>query len=52
MQNRGVTPTVVENTINTRSRVSSSTKETFEYIDEVNGVNVVVNLGGRIVTMK
>ncbi|WP_156470000.1 DUF4258 domain-containing protein, partial [Acetobacter cerevisiae] len=52
MQNRGVTPSVVENTITTGTRVPGNTSGTFEYIDNINGVNVVVNSSGKVVTVK
>ncbi len=52
MQNRGVTPSVIENTIITGKRVPGKVPGTFEYIDNINGVNVIVNSSGRVVTVK
>ncbi len=52
MRNRGVAPSVVENTISTGTRVPGNAAGTFDYIDNINGVNVVVNSSGRVVTVK
>lgn len=52
MRNRGVTPSVVENTISSGTRVPGNTPGTFEYVDNINGVNVVVNSSGRVITVK
>ena len=52
MQNRGVTPSVVEHTIETGTPIQGNRPGTTEYVDRINGVNVVVNSDGRVVTVK
>lgn len=53
MQNRGATPSVVENTIKTGTPIPGNTLNEIEYVDTINGVNVVVDAAtGRVVTVK
>lgn len=52
MQNRGVTPSVVEHTIETGTPMPGNRPSTTEYVDNINGVNVVVNSSGRVITVK
>ena len=53
MQNRGTTPSVVENTIKTGTPIPGNTLNEIEYVDTINGVNVVVDAAtGRVVTVK
>jgi uncharacterized Zn-binding protein involved in type VI secretion len=52
MQNRGVMPSVVENTINPRNRFPGKKAGTTMYYDAVNNVRVIVNSEtGRVVTV-
>ena len=51
MRNRGLVPSVVEDTINTGQRTPGATPGTFEYYDPVNNVRVLVNQAGRVITV-
>jgi len=51
MQNRGFTPTVVENAIQTGTRVAGNTSGTSVFVDSVNKIRVVTNEAGRVVTV-
>jgi RHS repeat-associated protein len=51
MQNRGIYPSIVENTIAWGREVSSSTEGTIRYYDPINNLSVVVDSqSGRVVT--
>jgi hypothetical protein len=51
MQNRGLTPTVVENAINLANRVGApNAAGESVFVDRVNGVRVIVNKDGRVIT--
>lgn len=51
MQDRGITPSVVQNTINVGVPTASRGGTTV-YYDSVNNVSVVVNAAGKVVTVK
>lgn len=51
MQDRGIMPSVVQNTIDT-GVATPSRKGTAVYYDSVNNVSVVVNAQGKVVTVK
>jgi RHS repeat-associated protein len=51
MQDRGIMPSVVQNTIDTGA-ASSSRLGTTVYYDQINNVSVVVNAEGKVVTVK
>jgi hypothetical protein len=52
-QNRGITPSVVENAINTGRRVSGKLPGTTEIIDNTNNISVVIDSEtGRVITVK
>lgn len=50
MQNGGIYPTVVENTIQNGYEVPSSQAETTRLYDPANGVTAVLNSGGDVIT--
>jgi RHS repeat-associated protein len=52
MQNRGVVPSVVENTVATGTPMPGNTPGTTVFHDPVNHVRVVVNQSGRVVTVE
>jgi CubicO group peptidase (beta-lactamase class C family) len=51
MQGRGVPPTAVENAIDTGTRSAGNTSGTSVYTDPANGVTVVTNSNGRVITV-
>jgi filamentous hemagglutinin len=52
MRNRGLTPTVVENAIQTGQRIPGNTPGTSVFVDSANSVRVIVNKAGRVVTVE
>ena len=48
MQGRGITPTVVENTISVGKKITNTTKVL--YYDSVNNISVITNSNGSIIT--
>ena len=52
MQERGFTPTVVENAIQSETRTPGAKPNTFQYFDSVNNINVITNSQtGRVITV-
>lgn len=52
MQERGVTPSVVKNTIEHGVKGIGNTEGTFKFSDFENGVEVITNKDGTIITVK
>jgi len=52
MRNRGLVPSVAENTIQTGQKLPGSTSGTTVFFDPVNNVKVITNQAGRVITVE
>ncbi len=52
MRNRGLVPSVVENTIQTGQKLPGTTSRTTVFFDPVNNVKVITNQAGRVITVE